>query len=68
MAVLSSSENFNLDVDMAGMYRREMDVQGRKCATRVMICRKSPVILAFIPRKNVIRHFFNEHYFYLLFK
>jgi hypothetical protein len=34
MAVLSLSEIFNLDVDMAGMYRRAMDVQGRKCATR----------------------------------
>jgi hypothetical protein len=32
--VLSSSEIFNLDVDMAGLYRRAMDVQGRKCATR----------------------------------
>jgi hypothetical protein len=35
MAVLSSSEICNLDVDMARMYRRAMDVQGRKCATRV---------------------------------
>jgi hypothetical protein len=34
MAVLSPSEIFNLDVDMAGMYRRAMDVQGRKSATR----------------------------------
>jgi hypothetical protein len=31
---LSPSEIFNLDVDMAGMYRRAMDVQGRKSATR----------------------------------
>jgi hypothetical protein len=35
MAVLSPSEIFNLDVDMAGMYRRAMDVQGRKSTTRV---------------------------------
>jgi hypothetical protein len=36
MAVLSPSEIFNLDVDMAGMYRRAMDVQGRKSATRAV--------------------------------
>jgi hypothetical protein len=44
MAVLSPSEIFNLDVDMAGMYRRAMDVQGRKSATRAVEKRRSSLL------------------------